>query len=104
MLENTLPGLCPLGPMGQWREQTSLAGGLAHHAGHFAKNLTDAAGDCGHNRTGSSRYKTGHESVFDEILSVIVPPNAEPRDDIQIFESELRQFMYSVHPASSLSP
>jgi hypothetical protein len=59
---------------------TSCPNTGVHYAGHFANNLADAVRNSGNNRTGSDRHKTGHQSIFDRIPSVIVPPNAQPRD------------------------
>jgi hypothetical protein len=63
-----------------------LTGGSGHYARHFTKDLADAGGHAGHNCTGRNRNKACHQSVLNQILSVIVSPNMQAANHAQVRE------------------
>jgi hypothetical protein len=50
-----------------------------HHARYFGEDLADAGCHVRHNRGGGKDEKTGHESIFDQILTSGIARQAPER-------------------------
>jgi len=60
------------------------ARGGRHDAGHPAEYFADATGNIWHNRSGGNGYETGHQGVLDQVLGVIVLPNPQAPNRVQV--------------------
>src|ERR1700722_16896894 len=62
-----------------WYEQPgakfALACGVGHHGCDLAEDGADATGDSGHNGACRNRDEASHQSVFDKILALAIPPD-----------------------------
>jgi hypothetical protein len=59
------------------RSCLGVSGGGGHRAGNLAENNADACGNARHDRAGSDRNESRHQSVFNEVLSFGVFPDAK---------------------------
>src|SRR5712692_4797879 len=61
----------------------ALGAGSRHRAVDLAEDGADAGGNIRHDCTGGHSHETCHQSVFDEVLTVLILPNLQFQYEIR---------------------